>query len=406
MTVSPAPQLLALVTHARTTPAAQRAAFAGAIDELIGPADRERPWASMLRLTTCHRVELYLGADGDSGDDPRLADRWRAARAALPAGGRQLGDREAASHLASVSVGLDSAVIAEDQVLHQLRASAAAADQAGQLRGPLARATQLALAAGRRARSYHTGPLRSLADRALSSMGAEPEERLPADRRDPILVVGAGDMGRRTAQVARRMGYPVAVASRDPGHAGALAEQVGGAAWPFDPGDQITTARGIVVALRGPWAIEAATADRLLAAAAPVVDLSFPSAVRPDLAARLGRRLITGDALAEPADEGDAQLLRRLRGLVVEAETAYEAWLERRPDARTARRLMERAETLRERALARLWQHSPALDPGEREQIALMTRQLAQDLLAAPLSQLGRDGDGSRAQAARDLFDL
>lgn len=131
MTVRPAPRLVALVTHARTTPAAQRAAFAGAIDELIGPADRGRPWASMLRLTTCHRVELYLGADGDSGDDPRLADRWRAARAALPAGGRQLDDRVAASHLAAVSVGLDSAVIAEDQVLHQLRASATARTRPG-----------------------------------------------------------------------------------------------------------------------------------------------------------------------------------------------------------------------------------------------------------------------------------
>jgi hypothetical protein len=64
-------------------------------------------------LRTCHRVELYVAI----GDDDAAA----IALPELPAGGRRLEGIAVARHLFGVAAGLDSVVIGEDQILHQLR---------------------------------------------------------------------------------------------------------------------------------------------------------------------------------------------------------------------------------------------------------------------------------------------
>lgn len=399
------PDLSALVTHARGTPAVARADFALRAQELLDRSARDGSPRSFISLTTCHRVEVYLGPPAGTAGEVEMPSWWADLRGALPEGGGELGGLPAMRHLAEVAVGLDSAVIAEDQILHQLRASVGAADALGSLHGPLARAAQIALAAGRRARTYRTGPLRSLADRALESVrdrtGLDPAA---ADR--PLLIVGAGEMGRRAAEAAHRAGYAVAVASRDPAHARELATPIDGAAWPLDPGARLSEAGAVIVALRGPWHLSPAGADALVANGGPLIDLSFPPALPEAVASRLGPRLVSGDSLAGPADAGDGRMVRRLRGLVEEAAVEFQTWSEHDVDRAAARILSERAIMLRERALERLWRQEPAFDHAERERIEVMARQLADDLLEAPLARLGRDGDGSRARAARDLFDL
>src|SRR5207248_514505 len=77
----------------------------------------------------------------------------------------------------------------------------------------------LALRAGRRARSWRQGPSRSLADVAV----AEAERRGVSLGGRDVLVVGSGEMGRLAARAARRVGGKVRVASRIDAHAAALA---------------------------------------------------------------------------------------------------------------------------------------------------------------------------------------
>src|SRR5665811_2027641 len=165
---------------------------------------------------TCHRVELYvaLEAFGD-GKLPHLPPR-----------GLRLQDAAAARHLIRVTCGLESAVLGEDQVLHQVREIYAARRVAHPLDPVVGRLFQVALNAGRRAHAWFGGSKRSLGDAALDEI----ERRAGTLINQPILIVGAGSMGRLTAHAAVRRGAKVLVTSRTAERALCLARDVEGEA--------------------------------------------------------------------------------------------------------------------------------------------------------------------------------
>ena len=378
--------IVALVTHARHVPAIERERFATALRGVL--ADRA------LVLETCHRVEAYLtSTDGAE----RLAR-------ALPVGGRELVGEPAVRQAISVAVGRDSVVVGEDQILHQLRASVDAARNAGALDPALERLFAVALQAGRRARSWHQGPPRSLADVALTSI----EEQIGAIQGRDVLVVGAGRMGRLATRAAKAAGASVAVANRSAGGAETLAAWAGSRVEAFDPGARIGGFAGVIVALAGRWPIGPTTIGALVRSETVVVDLSVPGAVPVGLAKILGRRLITADALAladvgaMARDPSDA----RLDVLVDRTAAEFLDWLKRRDGRATAQALVDHADRQREAELAALWRRLPGLTPETREAIEVMTQHLATRLLREPLERLGRDADGRDERAVRDLFAL
>jgi glutamyl-tRNA reductase len=383
--------IVALITHARDVPAIERARFATQLrDELTG---------ATLILETCHRVEGYVvGAD----DAERLA-----LVVALPAGGRALIGEDAIRHAIAVAVGRDSVVVGEDQVLHQLRASVDAARTAGGLDPALERLFALALQAGRRARSWRQGPLRSLADVAISSIERQAG---PLPGRD-ILVVGAGPMGHLAARAAAAAGSSVSVANRSAEGAEAVAATTGARIEAFDPGRRAGVFAGVIVALGGPWPIGAETVDSLVASGTVVVDLSVPVAVPEMAAAALGLRFVSGDSLAlADADAEPGTLLggslARLDALADRTTDEYLRWLRGRDGRAAAEALVERADREREVELAALWRRLPDLEPEARVAIERMTRHLARRLLRQPLERLGRDSDGRDERAVRDIFAL
>ncbi len=378
--------IVALATHARRVPAQERERFAAALH-------RELPTGALV-LETCHRVEAYLG---DADDAVRLALK-------LPAGGHALTGKQAVHHAISVAVGRDSVVVGEDQILHQLRASVDAARTAGALDPSLERLFALALQAGRQARSWRQGPARSLADVALASIELQVG---PIAGRE-ILVVGAGRMGRLATRAAVAAGASVAVANRSADAAASLAASVGARTETFDPEARIGRYTGVVVALDGPWPIEATTIDGLATSATVVVDLSVPAAVPAPLEQLLAARLITADALAlaedgRVAEHGSAP---RLDALIDRSTAEFVAWLKGHDGRSTARALKERADRAREAELAVLWRRLPNLEPEARDAIEGMTRHLADRLLREPLQRLGRDADGLDGRAIRDIFAL
>ncbi|MCI0345254.1 MAG: hypothetical protein L0221_07390 [Chloroflexi bacterium] len=386
MNRAPSIPIVALVTHARHVSAIERERFARAAHR--EPADRA------FVLETCHRVEAYLG---NADDAARLAP-------ALPAGGRALTGEPVVHHALSVAVGRDSVVVGEDQVLHQLRTSVDAARAAGRLDPALERLFAVALHAGRRARSWRQGPVRSLADVALSSIERQVGHLGGRD----VLVVGAGRMGRLATRAAVAAGAAVAVANRSADGAAALAASTGARVETFDPDARIASFAGIVVALAGPWPIGAAAIDALAGSRTAVVDLSVPPAVPARLAGILGARLVTADALALGdvglvPEEGSAA---RLDALVDRSTAEFVGWLRGRDARVAAAALVQRADRAREAELAALWRRLPDLEPEARAAIEGMTRHLADRLLREPLERLGRDADGRDGRAVRDMFAL
>lgn len=367
---------------------------------------RAEPWATEaaerhggVAIATCHRVELYV-----TGDAPAEA------AATEPTGrARRLDGTAAARQAIGLAIGLESAVVGEDQVLHQVRTSVAAARAAGGLAGPIELLFDLALRAGRTARSWRPGRPHSLADVAVARLRAAHHGSL-ADRR--VLVLGAGEMGRKAAIAAGEAGATVAVGSPTGAHALAVATAAGGRVVPFDPGPDGLNVDAVMLALSGPWPADAATMERM-AGVPIVVDLSMPPAVPRWLIERLGRRFHDIDRLSAPeaGEDGAGDRLAARYAVRLESlrERTVDAYLERlaaRDAAEVAGALANRIEREREAELAALWRRLPDMPDRDREAVEAMTQRLADRLFRAPLAQLGPDGDDRRRQAARELFEL
>ncbi|HAC45700.1 MAG TPA: hypothetical protein DCF65_06475, partial [Chloroflexi bacterium] len=101
----------------------------------------------VILLSTCHRVELY-----GFGIMPDLETHLQV----------ETGE-QAVRHLMRVAAGLESAIIGEDEVLHQVRDAFAQARALRSLDRRLQRLFETAIAAGRRARAGRTATSGNLA---------------------------------------------------------------------------------------------------------------------------------------------------------------------------------------------------------------------------------------------------
>ena len=383
------PRVTAYVAAAPDVAADHRAGLLPLVEEVATDGGR-------VLLATCHRVELYLG------DEVRLAERdeVRLERAGM----RRLTGVDAAHHVVSVALGLRSSVLAEDQIIHQLRGATAQ----GRHRGPLGTDLDLlldaALRAGRIGRSWRPaqapGETRSLADAAI--------ERVlhvhgSLDGRT-VLVVGAGRMGEAAMAGALRQRARVVLTSPSGTHARSLAERHHVTTWPLDPGRRLAEVDAVVVALAGPWRIQRST-ELLLAARSVVVDLSMPPALTPTVRPELGGRLIDIDALARPGTTGAvvADYHDRLERLAERTLAEYVEAVSAR-DGSGADRLAERIERQRAQEVATYLRKRPDLDPDARRHLDAVTRELAARLFRVPLERLADDPDGRRGRAADDLF--
>jgi glutamyl-tRNA reductase len=241
--------------------------------ELIAARMRQGAGRGSVLLSTCHRIELY-----GVGDPPPSA-------AGLP----QKTGQAAVVHLLRVAAGLESALIGEDEVLHQVRDAFREAVSGDQLDVRLHRLFELALATGRRARAGRAASGAGLAGRAVHWLqGCVPlRGRL-------VLVAGAGRMGSSLAHAACKEGALVTIASRDPKRAQRLASVYGGAGVSLAVGaDLVQRSAGVAVALSGPWQELASLADPL----PPIADISAPSALPAALRAKLNGGFLGVDDL-------------------------------------------------------------------------------------------------------------
>jgi glutamyl-tRNA reductase len=387
MTDQPAPRLVAISAAAPAVAAAERERLRPRIDDAAERLDA-------LALSTCHRVEL-IRVVRHEGDEPA------APGGPLPAGTAVHVGTDAARHVLSLAVGLESAVLAEDQLLHQFREAVSRARGRSHLAPELETLLEVALRAGRTARSWRPRRRTSLADVVLEKATA-----LGVDLPDStVLVIGAGEMGRLVARAARARGGRVLLASRDPDRAATVAAEVGAAPVPFDPVASVGDAALVVVALAGPWAIGGET-RRALEDGPVVVDLSQPGALPPDFCPRHVLR-IDDLALTNGGRGGESTAFRRrLEGLREARLSDYLEWISHRSAAAAATSLARHIERERSEALAALRRRRPDLDPDAQAEIEALTHHLADRLFREPFERLGRDADGTRERAARELFGL
>jgi glutamyl-tRNA reductase len=178
-------------------------------------------------LSTCNRVEVYA-----SGSQPESLLEILDRRFGLGEETMRLyrhTDQEAARHLFRVVSGLDSMVLGETEIFGQVKSAYAAAQKAGATARVLNKLFQHAFRVGKHVRSST-----QIQQGATSVGGAAVElaEKIFGDLRDStVMVLGAGEISRRTAQSLQSRGAcSLIVANRTHERAVELASEMGGRA--------------------------------------------------------------------------------------------------------------------------------------------------------------------------------
>jgi glutamyl-tRNA reductase len=329
-------------------------------------------------------------------------------------------EEQAVAHLFSVAAGLDSMVVGETQVLGQLRAAYALAQEEGAVGRALHPIAQRALRVGKRVHT-ETG-----IDRAGASLVSVALDRVESSTGDltgrPVLVLGAGSMGALAATTLARRGAVVTVSSRTAASAERVAANVGGRPAPLErltaelaAADVLVTCTGASGTVLHADAVAAALDNR---GARPlvVVDLALPRDVDPAVAGLPGVHVVDlallqseGDGRpgAEPVAAGDVAAARAL----VEAEVGLLRAERRAAEvAPTVSALRSQAGEVVEAELLRLSGRLPDLDVRAREEIARTVHRVVDKLLHEPTVRVkelaSSPGGTDYASALRALFGL
>jgi glutamyl-tRNA reductase len=247
------------------------------------------PGLPSVLVSTCNRVEVYAWVTGRSAPAVRALQRSLADSAGLALSELQphfavFSGPDALLHLVRVAAGLDSLVIGEDQIRGQLRDALRQAESAVALPTPPRGVFQHAAESARRVR----GGTRLGQRPSVASAGVHVAQRSIAEglADKPVVVLGAGVMARAAAESLVAEGARVRLLNRTPGHAEALAAQLGGEV-------SIGSLDDLPRSLEEAVLIVAATASRV-----PIVEIE---AVRRAAARRHGRPLVLLD-IAVPRD--------------------------------------------------------------------------------------------------------
>jgi glutamyl-tRNA reductase len=251
--------LLAVGCSYRTTPVEvrERLAFADAHLSRALELVSERLDCEVVILSTCNRVELYLGrGPGEDGDlDPEQVGALLAEIHALPVGEVRPHlyahrDGDAVRHLFRVAASLDSLIVGEGQIAGQVKQAYEKAHEKGCVGALLHALMRQARQVARRVRT-ETGIARG---RVSVSSAAVEYVRQVFDHFDDktILVIGAGKMGELTLRHLRQL-HPrrIVVTNRSPEKARAVADGCGGEAVPWEKLDELLAKVDIVLSTTG-----------------------------------------------------------------------------------------------------------------------------------------------------------
>jgi glutamyl-tRNA reductase len=411
-------RLLAIGLSHRTAPVELRECVdfsRGGIEAALAAIVARRLGSEAVVLSTCNRAEIYAVADSDAATEPigrffseyhgidhgRMADHLYAHRGA-----------DAVRHLFRVSAGLDSLVVGEPQILGQVKAAYAAAQDLQSTGALTNRLFHSAFAVGKRVRT-ETG----LGEGAVSVSYAAIAlaKKIFGDLQGlGVLILGAGEMAKLTgihlqAQKVRQ----ITIASRTLQTAETLARQLQGRAVPWadlnralGDADIVVTATGATEPVLTRAHVEEVMRprrDRPLF----VIDIAVPR----DVEAAVGDldqvflyniddlRTIVKENLARRSGE-----LTRADATIDEEVSRFVTWMQSREIIPTVVALRQRFEAIRLAELSRQEHKLSNLPPEARARLDEITHLIVEKLLLTPTEQLKSVNDETMIMAYADAL--
>lgn len=407
----------------RTAPVSllERVSLSGeGLTKLLVDAAASEHIAEVAVLSTCNRVELYAVVEKFHGG---LADLSEVLCRHTAIGLEQLRphlyvhyEDRAVQHLFTVACGLDSMVVGESQILGQVRAALAVAQEHGGAGRVLNELVQRALRVGKRART-ETGIDR--AGRSLVGVGlGRATAELGGLAGRTALVVGAGSMSALAASMLAQEDLgELLIANRTYPRAQRLAATVGGRGIRMEHVPDALAGADLVVSCTGATDL---VLDRPALAAAVdgredrplfLLDLALPRDIDPAAAALPGVTLLDLEALADADPEGGVPVeVEAVRRIVAAEVAAFAAGQRANQIAPTVVALRTMADDVVSSEMLRLEAKLPGLDQKQRDEISKAVKRVVDKLMHGPtvrVKELASGPDGEAyATALRELFDL
>jgi glutamyl-tRNA reductase len=377
----------------------------------------QRPGASeAVVLSTCNRAELYVACDQVPAARADLlaflADYHGLEAEAIVPHLYERVDGEAVRHLFRVAGGLDSLVVGEPQILGQVKEAFAAATE-GRTIGPvLTKVFPWSFTVGKRVR---TETAVSEGAVSISFAATALARKIFGNLKGrTVLVVGAGEMGKLTAQHLQTQGVDrILITSRTLAHAAALAESIGGAAvpWPdlfatLGQADIVISATGSTLPIFARPQVEQVMRDRRNRPLF-LIDIALPRDVDPAVGDLESVFLYNVDDLQAVVQENLARRaaeVSRAEEIVADEVGKFEAWLAARGAIPTVVALRQRFDAIRRRELERLQPKLAGLPPEAVSRVDEITRLLVEKLLITPTEQLKSNPDPERARIYADAL--
>lgn len=345
-------------------------------------------------LSTCNRTEIYT-TDALSMVDVR---RCWSEQVGVPV--RDFADAlylrvgdDAIFHLFRVTAGLDAMVLGETEILGQVKAAYAAAQQCHAV-GSLHRTFQAAIKAAKRA---HTET--AISERALSLGYAAVElarqvfgEGLPGRR---VVVVGAGEMGANALRHMADAGVRhLVIVNRTPERAEPLVREVGArlARWEDLP-KEVAASDVVITATKSPMPVVLApwVADQVRARRGDpwlFLDLSVPRNVPVGVGRLSGVLRYDLDDLKAVVQRNRArraQEVEAVRRILSEEQESLARDADAAEVAPVIRSLRRKAERIRQAELEELWRRHPNWSESERSAVERATHLMMTKLLNDPM---------------------
>ncbi len=371
-------------------------------------------------LSTCNRTEIYVLSHSDTAGRDR-ASRYLCQVKDLPQWFIQnnvdcLTEEKAIEHLFRVSCGMDSMILGEDQILHQVKKAMENAEAATRCPPSLSHLFHCALRAGKRARNETQIGRFCL---SISHAGVEMALRTLNDLSTrAALVIGAGDTGRLTAKILKDHGTrDLLIANRSWDRAQEVADMMGGKALPFENLKQgLLEADLAISATDSPSFIlhEKDIAEALKkrnGKSLLLIDIAMPRDIDPKVRRLSGVTLYDIDDLRvvcnNNLEERKKEALK-VETIIEEEVQEFLDWWELQQNAvPTISSLVKKANRIREKELAYTLSKLQGLSSEEKERLEALARAITSKLLHSPISYIRKHRqDQKTLKNLEEIFNL
>jgi len=375
-------------------------------------------------LSTCGRLEIYAELEDYEAGVEQLKSFLRNFRHGdvqdMSSYLYTLLGSQATDHLFRVATGLDSMLIGEAEILGQVKDAYIQAHKARSIGKTLHALFREALKAGKeaRTRTHIGGDSVSIATAAIDLA----KMHVGSLAGKTVLVVGAGKMGSLAAKRLRTEGCELLIANRSHAKSRDIVEALGSGTSIEMPGltaalaraDIVVTSTGASHFILGPDNVaEAMLArpDRPLS----IIDIAVPRDADPEVARIPNVELADIDRLKGVVDttlERRRAAVPLVEEVIAEHAERFDRWYRSRVAIPVVSSLVQKAETIREAEIERLFARCPELTERERMLITGASLTIISRLLHSVVTKLRDRASADRDEALTlaalldELFDL